>query len=153
MAIEGWYYLHTNGDLIYKRETGETAADIRESDFARARWPCDPSDRELAWTTLVEALALGASLSRVKELAAKWGCTDDDAEEYASRVGAGVDLTLDGDQWCALPRGGSMPESPAGFGDTKLEAMAALCKDLGYQGGKMWNATFSSLLVSFSGAE
>jgi hypothetical protein len=37
IMIEGWYYLHTNGDLIYKRELGETAADIRESSFARAR--------------------------------------------------------------------------------------------------------------------
>ena len=25
MSIDGWYYLHTNGDLIYKRELGETA--------------------------------------------------------------------------------------------------------------------------------
>ena len=32
---QGWYYLHTNGDLIYKRELGGTAADIRESDFAK----------------------------------------------------------------------------------------------------------------------
>jgi len=37
--IEGYYYLHMNGDLIYKRETGDTAADIRESDFAVAMWP------------------------------------------------------------------------------------------------------------------
>ena len=22
MSLEGWYYLHTNGDLIYKRELG-----------------------------------------------------------------------------------------------------------------------------------
>jgi hypothetical protein len=49
MALQGWYYLHTNGSLIYKRELGGTAADIRESDFARAMWPLDPADRAGAW--------------------------------------------------------------------------------------------------------
>jgi len=148
MSIIGWYYLHTNGSLIYKREDGGAAADIRESDFARAMWPCDPSDREMAWTVLVEALSLGADPERIKELAALWRCDDADADKFASRVGDGVEITRDGDQWCALPNGGSMPESPVGFGSTKLEAMAALCKDLGYQGGKTWNATFKSLLIA-----
>jgi len=56
--MEGWYYLHTNGELIFKRELdGNTAADISESPFARAMWPVDPSNRENAWTLLVEALA------------------------------------------------------------------------------------------------
>ncbi len=147
MSIVGWYYLHINGDLIYKRETGGTAADIRESDFARAMWAVDPTDRELAWTTLVEASALGAHPSRIEELARKWQCDDRDADTYAACVGGGVDLTRDGDKWCALPKGGSLPESPAGFGDTKLQAMADLCKSLGYRGGKTWNHTFSSLLT------
>lgn len=147
MAIVGWYYLHTNGSLIYKRELGGTAADIRESDFARAMWACDPCDREMAWTTLVEALALGANKTRIAELAALWRCDDDDADTYASHVGDGLDITRDGDKWCAMPRGACLAESPAGFGDTKLEAMAELCKALGYQGGKTWNATFKSLLI------
>lgn len=142
--IIGWYYLHVNGSLIYKRELGGTAADIRESDFAKSMWPIDPSDRETAWRILVEALSLGVNHTRIKELADKWQCDDEDADVYALRVG--VDIALDGDKWCALPKGCSMPESPVGFGDTKLEAMAALCKDLGYTGGKMWNATFKSLL-------
>ena len=45
MAIEGWYYLHENGDMIYKRELGGTDADIRESSFAKMLWPFDPDDR------------------------------------------------------------------------------------------------------------
>jgi hypothetical protein len=45
MSIIGWYYLHENGSLIYKREIGGTAADIRESDLARGLWPLDPQDR------------------------------------------------------------------------------------------------------------
>ena len=70
MSISGWYYLHTNGELIYKRDLDGTAADIRESDFARALWPMDPTDRESAWTILVEALALGANEERIAELEA-----------------------------------------------------------------------------------
>lgn len=142
--IVGWYYLHTNGDLIYKPGS-DAVADIRESDFARSMWPCIPTDRESCWTILVEALSLGARKSRIEELAAKWYCDDTDAEHYADRLD--IRLQLDGNQWCATGQGfDNLQESPAGFGYTKLEAMAALCNDLGYTGGKMWNATFATLL-------
>jgi len=145
MATEGWYYLHTNGELIYKRELGDTAADIRDSDFARGLWPCDPSDRETAWRTLVEALAAGANKTRVLELAAKWQCDDEDAEMYAERIGC--NLFMDGNKWCATDgRFIDLQQSPAGFGDTKLEAMAALAVELGYKPSKMWGATFHDLL-------
>lgn len=145
MAISGWYYLHTNGDLIYKRELGETAADIRESDFARALWPCDPGDRASAWGILVEALAAGAYQLRVKELAQKWGCDDTDADEYAKRIG--VMFIKDGDQWCAVASSfRDLQESPAGFGPTKLEAMAELAAALGYRPAKMWGASFIDLV-------
>ena len=144
-GIIGWYYLHVNGDLIYKRETGGTAADIRESDFARAMWPLDPSDREGAWRICIEALALGAKDARVRELATKWACTDDDAPTYAGRIGC--ELYMDGDQWRATDRHFiNLQESPAGFGPTCLDAMAALCKELGYRPAKMWGATFADLL-------
>ena len=97
--MEGWYYLHTNGELIYKRELGATAADIRESDFARALWPMEPSDREGAWRILVEGLAAGANPERIKELAERWECDNEDADIYAERLG--INLFLDGNQWCA----------------------------------------------------
>ena len=147
MSIIGWYYLHTNGSLIYKRELGGTAADIRESDFARAMWPMDPEDREGAWNICVEALSLGANADRVKELAEKWKCDDKDAQVYAEHLGIG--LQMDGNQWHAMPpRFDNIQESHNGFGDTALEAMADLCKDIGYKGGKMWNHTFKSLLAA-----
>jgi hypothetical protein len=143
--MDGWYYLHKNGQLIYKRELGDTAADIRESDFALAMWPVDSHDREGAWTVLVEGLAAGASKSQVEELSKKWGCTDDDADTYAGRVGCVI--KTDGNAWCAIrPDFVSIQESPCGFGETKLEAMADLCKSLGYLPQKMWGASFRSLL-------
>ncbi len=143
--IQGWYYLHINGDLIYKRDLPGTDADIRESDFARALWPVDPTDRECAWAILVEALAAGAAEPRVLDLARRWGATDRDAEIYAERVGAR--LFKDGDQWCATRSDFvNLHESPAGFGTTALHALAALAKALGYHPQKMWGASFKDLL-------
>ena len=147
MAIEGWYYLHTNGDLIYKREIGGTAADIRESDFARAMWPLDPTDRAGAWRIIVEAGALDAKKARVDQLAKLWGCTDQDAAVYADHVGCNI--AMEGNAWCATAMDFiNLQESPAGFGETAAEAMSSLCRELGYRGGKMWNSTFESLLAS-----
>jgi len=146
MGIEGWYYLHTNGELIYKKELGGTAADIRESDFAIGLWPFDPTVRATAWDTLVEALAAGAKKERVIELAEKWKCDDEDAQRYNELILQGR-LYKDGDQWCATQ--GSfvdLQESSAGFGDTCLEALAGLCKELGYKCSKMWGMKFSQMM-------
>ncbi len=145
MSLQGWYYLHTNGELIYKRDLDGTAADIRESDFARALWPLDPTDRLGAWAIVVEALAAGANRDRVNELAVKWGCNDSDAAKAASVWGAR--LFMDGDQWCATRSDfQDLATSPAGFGKTALEALAALAKELGYRPSKMWGASFGDLL-------
>lgn len=147
MNIEGWYYLHTNGSLIYKRNLVGTVADIRESDFARMLWPCIPADRMSAWRMLVEATALGADQARVKELADKWGCNDTDADEYASRLG--ITLALDGNAWCATPSFFvNLQVSPAGFGDSKLASLAELAKALHYQPSKMWGRSFHDLVAS-----
>lgn len=144
MNDNGWYYLHVNGELIYK-PSSDAAMDIRDSDLARCMWPMDIQDRECAWNILVEGLALGASKSRVNELAQKWFCDDDDAERYAKRLG--ISICRDGNMWCATGPGfTNLQESPAGFGETKLEAMAELAKDMKLQSGKMWRATFKDML-------
>ena len=144
--MEGWYYLHTNGSLIYKRELGGTAADIRDSDFARGLWPFDPEDREGAWRICVEGLAAGAKPERVKELATLWQCDDEDATKaYGPRIGC--ELYMDGNMWCAVALDHiDLAVSPAGFGETCLEAMAELAKELGYKPSKMWGATFADLM-------
>jgi hypothetical protein len=146
MSAVGWYYLHVNGELIYKPEyDGGVAADIRESDLARCMWSVDPHDREGAWGILIESLALGANPARVRELAEKWGCDDADAEHYAGRVG--LSIAKDGNKWRATgPSFENLQESPAGFGDTKLEAISDMAKNMGLRAGKMWRQTFSDLL-------
>lgn len=143
--IVGWYYLHQNGDLIYKTDHEGAVADIRESPFARGLWSVDPTDREGAWNIAVESLAMGARPERIKELAAKWGLTDEDAAVYAERVGA--KLYRDGNAWCATRKDFvNLQESPAGFGDTAIEALAALAKELKFCGGLMWADRFKNVL-------
>jgi hypothetical protein len=139
----GWYYLHENGDLIYKAYS-DACADIRDSSFARALWPMNPKDREGAWTIVVEGLAAGARADRVRELADKWCLTDGDAEVYAQRIG--VRLFRDGAAWCATREDHvNLQESPTGFGDRAYEALAALAKELGYEPSLMWGNSFAML--------
>ncbi|MFI3184620.1 MAG: hypothetical protein QX198_01415 [Methylococcaceae bacterium] len=145
MALEGWYYMHKNGDLIYKRDTAGMAADIRESDFAKMLWPFDPTDRAGAWRILVESMACGVNKDRVIELAGKWGCDDSDARKYAQYVG--VTLQIDGDMWCATSKDFvDLQQSPAGFGVTPLEAMSVLCNELNFKPTKTWGATFAEIV-------
>lgn len=141
--MNGYYYLHTNGDLIYKPH-GEVC-DLRDSDFVRAFWPIDTGNRASGWTLLVEALSLGANKDRINELADKWGCSDKDAEHYADHVGARI--TIDGNQFCATANDfENLQDYPAGFGSSALFALAELAKELGYKASKMWGASFQDLL-------
>lgn len=149
MSADGWYYLHANGELIHKGPHTDVS-DFRESTFVRAFWPIDVRDREGAWTILVEARAGGANGARIAELAEKWHCDDADAVHYAQRVNC--TLSRDGDSWMAAPVNfENLQESPAGFGDTCLEAMAELCKALGYRPATMWGPTFKGLLAGKAG--
>lgn len=141
----GWYYLHDNGMLIYKRDLDGTVADLRESDLVRMFWRFDSEERITAWTIVVEALALGAKRKRVDELVALWQCTDADASVYGEHVGIAFDM--DGDHWCAKPLWfTNLQDHDAGFGKTRLEAAADLCKRLGYVAQKTWGASFADLL-------
>ena len=145
MSIEGWYYLHENGDLIYKRELGDTVAELRESTFVKGIWAFDHIDRAQAWTILIESMAAWADIHRIKNLAQKWFCDDDDAKNYADYVD--INIFMDGNSWCATKTDfTNLQESIAGFGDTALEAIAELCKDLGYKPSKMWGVSFKDLI-------
>lgn len=143
--IEGWYYIHTNGSLIYKNYI-DADIDIKDSDFCIGCWSFDPTDRLSCWSMLVEVLSTGrVELNRILGLAKHWSCTEEDADIFAKRVGCV--LKKDGDSWCSHRADfDNFQESLIGFGDTKLEAMAELCKSLSYKPVKIWGATFKSLL-------
>lgn len=148
MPLTGYYYLHDNGSLIYKRYLDDgQVADFRESDLVRAFWPCDPSDRAGAWRILVEASAAGADPARIAELARTWECGDEDAKVYAQRVGARV-FPNGAEGWHATLDGLSEADEPQGRGASALLALADLAKALGYRPSKMWGNTFADLLKS-----
>lgn len=145
--IEGYYYLHDNGSLIYKPGT-DAICDIRDSDLCIAAWPIDTSDRASAWSLLVEARSLDRTKKEeVDRLAKLWGCDDKDALIYAEYIGCV--LGEDGNRKSAKDTDFvNLQESPCGFGETYLEAMADLCKQIGYAGGKLgWHARFRDLLL------
>ena len=140
----GWYYLHQNGSLIYKSSTSTLLQDLRESSFVVGIWPAAPLHRENLWGILVEALAAGAR-DDVYRLAADSGCTDDDAQIYADRVG--LLLCRAGDEWCAMSERNLKFRAPFGFGEHPVDAFAALARVLGYRPSKnFWTPTFKDLV-------
>lgn len=78
----GWYYLHKNGDMIFKPYMFEPDTN---SPFVTRVWRVDREDRGTAWHVLLEGLGLNANLERCKQLADLWGCTRKDLLVYMSR--------------------------------------------------------------------
>lgn len=151
--IDGYYYLHENKDLIYKKKLDDgMVADFRESDFVTMFWAIDLQDRECFWSFLVEALASGANKERVFEIAVKARCTEEDAQVYAQRLD--ISLLPDGNAMGAMRKidyeTSNIQESPCGFGDNSLEALANFAINLGYKPQKMWGSSFRELVKKAS---
>lgn len=88
----GWYYLHENGELIYRR----TYPEIEVGGFVKHVWPIDRTDRKHAWTLLLEAAHYDARTDRIIELAEKWGCDLADLGEYLTRETSPTPKLMDG---------------------------------------------------------
>lgn len=136
--IIGWYYLHENGSMIYKNYS-DAIVDIRESDLCRSAWKWS-GERSDAWDIVVEALSIGVDKQRINELATTWKCDDTDALNYAEYIG----ITLSDDNGIKQ----AIKDDHIGEGETYLEAMADLCKKIGYRGGKYVNKLTFKLLIS-----
>jgi hypothetical protein len=79
---EGLYYLHKETkDLIFKKFEPEN-----DSPFVQKTWALNTSNREDAWTIVLEALALGVKIERAVELSRKWGLTFEDSVEMLKRL-------------------------------------------------------------------
>jgi len=126
--MKGYYYLHTNGDLIFKPAiVFDSDPEYFNSPFVKRYWAFDSEDRFDAWQIAIEALSLGASKKRVFELKEKWKLTNEDAEYFIDR--AKLKLFKDGNQFCATFHDFiDIQNSQCGFGDTALEAFAELAK-------------------------
>ena len=74
-----YYYLHTNGSLIYKPAIAvESDPDYFVSDFCKKVWRLNTENKRDAVAMLVEAKMLNANEKRIKELEEKWNVTDAD---------------------------------------------------------------------------
>jgi hypothetical protein len=86
MGRDGYYYLHVNGDVIFKRDLGGTYEDLVDTDFAVHIWHPDKTDRADAWELVVEAMAFGANAGRLTQLEERWGLDEDDGLIYCERL-------------------------------------------------------------------
>jgi len=85
--MKWYYYLHTNGDLIGKNPiVVDGDAGYFDGDFVQKVWCIDTEKREDCWKFLLEALAKGACIDRVKELAEKWKMDKADSIEMLIRM-------------------------------------------------------------------
>lgn len=81
-----YYYLHTNGNLIGRNPVVvDMDPEYFNSPFVQKYWRVDLTDRGTVWRMILEALAKGARINRVKELAKKWGMDLKDAIEMLKR--------------------------------------------------------------------
>lgn len=85
--MQWYYYLHTNGDLIGKNPiVVDGDAGYFDGGFVQKVWLIDTEKRGDCWKLLLEALAKGARIDRVKELAEKWKMDKADSIEMIKRV-------------------------------------------------------------------
>ena len=128
--VDGYCYLHINGDLIYKPAIAvDDDPDYFDSSFVRKFWPITLLDRGDAYTLLLDAQAMGAKQDHIQKLKTKWNITEEDTQVYADRIG--FMLSMDGDKWFArCPDFVNVQESPAGFGSTRWDALVELCREV-----------------------
>lgn len=86
--MKGYYYLHAETkDLIYKPETVvQHDKSYFNSPFVEKVWMVETSYRADAWGMILEALALGASIDKVKNLADRWHMDLEDAVTAITRI-------------------------------------------------------------------
>lgn len=81
-----YYYLHSNDDLIGKNPAVvDSDPQYFDSPLVQKHWRVDLTDRGSMWIMILEALAKGARIDRVKELAEKWKMDFDDSIEFLKR--------------------------------------------------------------------
>jgi len=84
-----YYYLHENGDIIGKSPiVVEGDGDYFTSPFVKKVWKVNLDERTDAWVLVIEALAMGARETRVKELATRWELNYQDSLMFIRRLKA-----------------------------------------------------------------
>ena len=86
--MKWYYYLHKNGDLIGKNPVvveSDSAAGYFNLPFVECAWRIDTENRADVWRMVLKALARGAKVDRIKELAKQWDLNQTDVKEFLSR--------------------------------------------------------------------
>ena len=85
--MKWYYYLHTNGDLIGKNPfVVDSDTGYFDSDFVKRVWKTDTKKRKTLWIMMLEALAMGARVGRIREIAEKNDCDKADSIEMLKRM-------------------------------------------------------------------
>lgn len=136
MERSGFYYLHTEGALIFKRFDEQRERDLIESPFVSCYWPFDSGNRAHAWQIVICATVAGVHPDRVRVLREMWGCAEEDADKFAEYLG----ITLGEDQGMMRAVRLATPMSDekviVGSGKTKFEALVDLAKAVGWKPNK-----------------
>lgn len=86
ISNDGYYYLHTNGNLIFKPAIVVDDPEYFDSPFVKKVWRVDVKDRLCSWKIVLEGLSMGCSIPRARELAGKWKLTFKDSIELLKRT-------------------------------------------------------------------
>jgi len=93
VMMDGYYYLHTYGSLIWKSAiVTQNAPDYFDSPFVKKLWKVNLSNREDCWRVVLEALALNCPLPRIKQLANKWNLTYKDSLQLLKRTKPSLEM-------------------------------------------------------------
>lgn len=126
----GFFYLHTNGELIYKPEaTISRRQDLEESDFVVQYWPVASNHRTSLWTCLIEAAARGANQSCIDHMKKTHDITNEDAAGFARALD--FKLVGNGRFFVAFNYNFiDQKHSAIGFGETAFDAIIDFQKRL-----------------------
>lgn len=96
--ILGYYYLHVNGNLIWKRYIDDKQEEeIYNSDLVKKFWTIRENERESLWAVAIEAYCWGNEVTapQVEEFSIKHNLSNLDGEFFAERAGMYVAQSSD----------------------------------------------------------
>ncbi len=87
-----YYYLYANGDLISKNPANIAASKSYDPNIKKI-WKLNLKDRATLWKCALEAVAKGAKLKRIYQLAILWELTIEDSLEMIRHLQPNVEQT------------------------------------------------------------
>jgi hypothetical protein len=124
MSLIGYFYLHENKDIIFKREKPE----MEIGGFVKRVWPFDPEDRAGAYCILIEAAVMDVKPERLETLLEKWQITDDDCLIAAGYYSMLLFQNAPRGLWNKWAVRWAEHDTPIGYGPTAFLSMVDLVR-------------------------